>query len=307
MPAAPGTVRRMAPDDAPPLAGIVLRPMALDDVDDVIGVIDAADAALALQGGREPEIRTDAHQRSFRAGMERFVARDPHGAWVAVEAGRVVGMAEAIRRGPFWGLSMLFVHPEQQERGIGRRLLEAALRYGEDATVRMIMASPDPRALRRYALAGLALHPAVEATGAIDRSAIPAGLPGRSGGHDDLDLVASVDEGLRGSRAEDVAAMLDDEGRMEVVDGPSGRGYVVHRRGHVLLLGATDEATASLLLWRFLAEAGERTDLWCLTAQQGWAVRVALAARLSVAPTGPLFIGGMAAPPGPWIPSGWYF
>jgi hypothetical protein len=36
-------------------------------------------------------------------------------------------------------------------------------------------------------------------------------------------------------------------------------------------------------------------------------VRVALDARLSLVPAGPLFVSGMALPLGPWIPSGWYF
>lgn len=281
--------------------------MTLGDVDAVMAVVRAADAALEEQAGREPEITTEAQQRAFRAGMERFVQRDAAGAWVAVEGDRVVGMAEAVRRGSFWGLSMLFVDPDRQGTGIGRRLVDATLTYADGAAVRMIMTSTDPRALRRYALAGLAIHPAVEASGAIDRSAIPTGLRGRPGGVDDLDLVEAVDAGLRGSRAEDVAFLLEGDGRMEVVDGPDGRGYVVHRGGRVLLLGATDEPTAEVLLWRFLAQAGERAELWCLTAQQGWAVRVALAARLSVVPSGPLFVDGMPAPPGPWIPSGWYF
>lgn len=44
-----------------------------------------------------------------------------------------------------------------------------------------------------------------------------------------------------------------------------------------------------------------------MTARQNWAVKVALAAGLQVAPTGPLFIAGREHPPGPWLPSGWYF
>ena len=295
----------MTDEDA---AAPALRPMTVEDVDAVIRVVDAADAARDREAGRDPEVRTPEQQRALRRGMARFPTRDPGGAFVAVaDDGQVVGVAQSVRRGAFWGLAMLFVHPDHQTRGVGRALIDAALGYADGADVRMIMTSTDPRALRRYSRAGLAIHPAVEATGAIDRTAIPTDLPGREGGLDDLDLVADVDAGLRGSRAEDVAFVLEGDGRMHVVDGAGGRGFVVFLGQRLVMLGATDVATAAQLYWRFLAEAGERAETWCLTAQQDWAVRVALDARLSVVGSGPLFVSGMPAPPGPWLPSGWYF
>lgn len=281
--------------------------MRLADVDAVARVVEDADEQAERRAGREPEERTEHQRARFAAGMERFVERDPGGAWVAVEGDEVVGMAEAIRRDGFWGLSMLFVAPGHQSRGLGRRLLDATLTYAEGARVRMIMTSTDPRALRRYSLAGLTLHPAVEAEGAVDRSAIPPGLPGRTGDAGDLDLVDEVDASLRGSRAEDVEFMLRRDTVMEVVDGPRGRGYALHRDNRLALLGATDEETASLLLWRVLAAAEGKAAVWCITAGQDWAVKVALAGRLKVVASGPLFVDGMDAPPRPWLPSGWYF
>lgn len=284
-----------------------VRRMAAADVDAVTGVVEAADEAADRAAGRTPEPRTPQRRAYFRAGMQRFVDRDPAGAWVAVDGGTVTGMAEAIRRESFWGLAMLFVHPDAQGQGVGRALLDAALQYAEGATVRMILTSDDPRALRRYSRAGLAIHPAVEAEGSIDRTAIPTGLPGRDGDAGDLDLVAAVDTGLRGSRAEDVEYLLRAGTALEVVDTASGRGYAVHRDHHLVMLGATDDATAELLLWRVLAQSGDRLEIWGLTAAQDWAVRVALAARLTVRGAGPLFLSGRPHPPGPWLPSGWYF
>ncbi|MGF1661347.1 MAG: GNAT family N-acetyltransferase [Kineosporiaceae bacterium] len=286
---------------------IDVQPMTLDDIDAVAGVVEAADAADERSRGREPETPSEAERAFMRLATTRFVGRDACGSWVAAEAGTVVGMAEAVRRDDFWGLAMLFVHPSAQSRGIGRRLLDAALTYAEDAAVRMILTSLDPRALRRYSGAGLAIHPAVEAEGTVDRSTLPADLPGRPGTASDLDLVAEVDAGLRASRAEDVEFLLSAGARMWVADRGTGRGYAVSRGGRLSMLGATDEATASGLLWRFLAETEGKASVWHLTAQQDWAVRVALTARLPVAPTGPLFVSGMPLPPGPWIPSGWYF
>jgi hypothetical protein len=155
-------------------------------------------------------------------------------------------------------------------------------------------------------MAGLDIHPTVEARGIIDPRAIPDDLDGRSGDASDLDLVASVDARLRRSRAIDVEYLLSVGARMQIIDRGAARGYVVDRDGRLVMLGATDDATAAVLLWRFLAEAGE-TEIWGLTARQNWAVKVALAARLEVAAAGALFLGGREHPPGSWLPSGWYF
>ncbi len=284
-----------------------IRRMTLGDVVGVSAVVEAAGEQLDRRAGHEPQPRTEEQREYFLGGLRRFVERDPEGAWVAADGARVVGMAAAIRRASFWGLSMLFVDPARQSQGVGHQLLDAALASASGAEVRMILSSSDPRALRRYSRAGLAIHPTVEARATIDRTAIPAGLSGRLGDAGDLDLVASVDAGLRGSRAEDVEYLLGAGSMMQVIDRGGARGYVVHRGKRLLMLGATDDATACVLLWRFLAEAGAEAEIWGLTAQQNWAVQVALAARLEVVSFGGLFLSGREHPPGPWLPSGWYF
>lgn len=286
---------------------IDVRPMTLGDVVGVARVVEAGGQQLERRAGREPRPRSDVQREYFLSGLRRFVERDPDGAWVAEDDGGVVGMVAAVRRGSFWGLSMLFVHPDWQSRGLGRRLLDAGLKCAAGAEVRMILSSADPRALRRYSLAGLNIHPTVEAIGTIDPTAIPDDLPGRSGDAGDLDLVASVDAGLRGSRAEDVEYLLGAGGTMQVIDRRDGRGYVVHRDRRLVMLGASDDVTASALLWRFLAQAGGEVEIWGLTARQNWAVKVALAARLEVAAAGALFLAGQESPPAAWLPSGWYF
>jgi GNAT superfamily N-acetyltransferase len=285
-----------------------LRPMALDDVEAVIGVVEAADAAEAETGqvpSRTPP--SDAQLETRRVGHARFVERDGPGAWVAVSDGRVVGVAESIRREGFWGLSMLFVQPEFQSQGVGAQLLEAALGYAAGATQRMIQSSSDPRAMRRYFLAGLAMHPTAEMGGQPDHRAIPRSLPGRSGDDRDLDLVAEVETRLGRSRAEDVAFGLSAQAcRIDVVDGDPGRGWVLWRPDRLVMLGATDEQTAAVLLWRFLAGSEGEVLVNGLTAAQQWAFDVLHQARFTAKIRGSLFVDGMAVP-GPWIPSGWYF
>jgi hypothetical protein len=242
-----------------------------------------------------------------RVGHSRFVQRDGPGAWVAVSEGRVVGVAESVRRECFWGLSMLFVHPEFQSRGVGGRLLSAAMGYAAGTTQRMIQSSPDPRAMRRYYLAGLAMHPTAEMGGQPDRRAIPPSLPGRDGDEGDLELVAEVETQLGRSRAEDVAFRLRVKPcRLDVVDGDNGRGWVLWHPGRLAMLGATDEHTAAVLLWRFLADSEGEILVHGLTAAQQWAFDVLHQARLTAQIRGSLFIDGMTVPV-PWIASGWFF
>ncbi len=285
-----------------------LRPMAFNDVEAVMGVVDAADAVQAEASQLPPRTPpNDAELEARREGHARFVQRDGPGAWVAVSDGRVVGVAESVRRGTFWGLSMLFVHPEFQSQGLGGRLLEAAGGYAAGATQRMIESSSDPRAMRRYFLAGLAMHPAAEMRGQPDRRTLPRSLPGRSGDERDLELVAQVEAQLGRSRTEDVAFRLTDgRCRIDVVDSDAGRGWLLWQPDRLVMMGATDDQTAAVLLWRFLAGSEGEIVVHGLTAAQQWAFDVLHQARLTAQIRGSLFVDGMAVPV-PWIPSGWYF
>lgn len=286
-----------------------IRPMTADDVEGVADAVRAADEDADRRAGRDIEPKSDESRQRFLAGMHRFVELDPDGAWVAEDDQGIVGMAEAVRRGDFWGLSMLFVHPRGQSQGIGRQLLDKTLDYAAGARVRMIMASDDPRALRRYSRAGLRIHPAVEASGPVDRSKIPVDLPGRDGTADDLDLVAAVEASQYRDRTDDVAATLKlGGGFLDVVDlGEGRRGFGLQREGRIGMIGATDTDTAGLVLWRLLTKAEKKAEMWCLTSAQDWAVKVALEAGLAIKPGGALFTSGLDPLPEPWRPSGWYF
>jgi predicted N-acetyltransferase YhbS len=123
--------------------------MTFDDVIGAATVVKAAGEQVERRAGREPRSRTDEQRENFLKGLRRFVELDPDGAWVAADGDSVVGIVAAIRRDSFWGLSLLFVDPERQNRGLGRALLDMGLAYSAGAEVRMILSSPDPRALRR--------------------------------------------------------------------------------------------------------------------------------------------------------------
>ncbi len=107
---------------------------------------------------------------------------DPEGFLVATRPARgdagVVGFASAIRRAGVWFLGMLFVHPDEQARGVGRALLHAVLPEPGDDIVRATCtdaAQPISNAL--YARLGVVPRvPVLELVGRPDR-AHPPPLP----------------------------------------------------------------------------------------------------------------------------------
>jgi GNAT superfamily N-acetyltransferase len=141
--------------DAPVSGEPHIRKVRPDDLEEVWRVHVAASNDLLVRRGRPAARPADAPVASdARAGL----ASDPDGYFCAVEEGRISGMVSALVRGRVWYLSMLFVLPGDQGRGLGRALLEPALAYGEarGAEVRFTWATLDPRAQARYVMAGMA-------------------------------------------------------------------------------------------------------------------------------------------------------
>jgi GNAT superfamily N-acetyltransferase len=279
---------------------VTVRPMRADDVD---ACREVADAALGVPPTPESE---EERTSRVRSRIAHLVATDPGGAWVAEAGGDVVGLSLALLREGVWGLSLFAVAPHLQGGGIGKRLLDRALAYGEDPRGGIILSSEDPKAMRRYARAGFSLRPTVAAAGIVDRSVLPAGLPVREAAEDGFDLAAEVDREIRGAaHGVDLAEMLRHTFRLHVVD---GRGYVVQRQGRPVLLAARDEDAARALLWAALAESapGSTVDVDFIAAGQDWAIDVLLTAGLALSPNGSLFVRGELGPLAPYIPNGAY-
>jgi GNAT superfamily N-acetyltransferase len=92
--------------------------------------------------------------------------------WVAVDEtdGSMVGYARSVERGGMIELSELFVRPDRQSAGLGRRLIEKAFPAGR-GDVRVIIATSDVRALARYYRAGTVVRfPIASMTGAPQRT-----------------------------------------------------------------------------------------------------------------------------------------
>jgi GNAT superfamily N-acetyltransferase len=288
----------------------IVRLMTADDVVAASTAQANAFAALDRAEGLDPPEPTDAYWTRLRTRHHHFLTHDPGGAWVAQDEGRIVGIALALRRESLWGLSLLAVDPQAQSAGVGRRLLDASLSYADGCERAVILSSQDPRAMRSYATSGFDLFPQVEARGAPDRTAIPAGSRRvRTGKVEDAVLADSVDRDVRGAPRGPDHVRLATDMPMFVVDDSEGRGYAYLRDdGIVMALAATDDVSATALLWACMgavADAGVPISIDHMTAEQQWAIRACYQARLVVAPSGPVFWRG-ATPPRPYLPNGAY-
>lgn len=275
--------------------------MRPEDVDGAFGV---GRAALFSAGELESEEALRARQID-RIG--HLLETDPGGSWVAEHDGAIAGVAQALVRGPVWGFSLFAVAAEVQGRGVGRRLLEAALTHGGDAVRGWIVLSTElPAAMRRYARAGLDLHPAVAARGIADRSRMP-GVAARvqDAGEAGLALADELGRRVRGAgHARDLPVFLRNGFRLLTFD---DRAFaVLAPTGVVSLLAARDPEAAQAVLWGAFAAAppGATVGVDFLTAAQQWAFPVVLDAGLALSPDGPVFLRGDVGPFAPYVPSG---
>jgi GNAT superfamily N-acetyltransferase len=288
----------------------VVRPMTAEDAHAVERLTDETFLDLMVRthrpGWPDPGGRSDAESREWRARARHLAATDPRGCWVAEDDGGVLGAALSMKRDLTWLLAVYAVRPVLQGRGVGRPLLDAALAHGAGCLRGMIASSEDPRAVRRYRLAGFTLHPTMFLRGLVRRDVLPVVDRVRDGSAGDIDLMDSVDRQVR-----DAAHGVDHEvltrvHRLVVADRTTGSGYAyVAHDGGPYLLAATNRRTATELLWETLAASSPDTPAVVphVTAANEWAVDVGMACRLELWTNGYLALRGMR-PPVPYLHSG---
>ena len=286
------------------VASVEIRPMGTGDVSQVVETWLAAAAELRLRL-RHPATETTAVDRARIAGrIEHLLGTDPAGSWVAVDHDhRVVGLAQSFVRQSYWVLSLLAVDPRLQTSGVGRALLDRAMAHGAGCRG-TIQVSMDPRAVRLYTTAGFELHPSMIAWGTLrpDRPGAPGTV--RVGDAGDLDLVDDIDRAVRGApRSADLRQLVEHDGATLLLDGHQA--YAVVKPDRMITMAGRDESSASGILAAALALSPPgHFEMGWLTAPQQWAIRGALAAGLSLHPSGPVMVRGMVGPPTPYLPSG---
>lgn len=160
--------------------GLVLRAARVDELPACADVWRAGLDGYGPLVGRPPMIAAPGPLVALLAHLR---GTDPGRFLVAVRAEadgaeRVVAFVSASRRDHVWFLGMLFVHPEEQARGLGRALLEAVLPAGDaPATLATCTDAAQPISNALYAQYGIVPRvPVLELVGRPDRAG-PAALP----------------------------------------------------------------------------------------------------------------------------------
>lgn len=290
---------------------VVVRPMRPEDVPVAEHLSDVAflelDRATYRRDQPDPQPRAAVHRAGWVERTRHFLDTDPGGCWVADDAdGSMAGFATSIRREGTWILATYAVRPGLQGRGIGKQVLDRALEHSRGCLQGMLSASDDPRAVRRYLLAGFTMHPQMSLGGTVDRTAIPPGTGSRvrEGTAADTELMDSLDRRARGAGHGPDHPLLQRLFRSIVSDTTAGSGYAyLSPAGAVVLLAASNRRTAEKLLWAAVADAPAEQTIAHVTAANDWAVDVGTAARLDLRTQGYLALRGLQ-PPTPYLHNG---
>lgn len=168
---------------------------------------------------------------------------------VALSGGRVVGTAMATIFGPVGMMNMIIVGEDMRGRGLGRRLMEAAMALAEPQEWRLVATEAGLPLYRKLGF--------VEQDRVLQHQGILAELPAPEGvewaSEADLDAIAAIDRAATGTDRTALIAALAQAGRIAVLHGAGGIvGYAALRpfgRGEVagpVIAGDADQASALL-------------------------------------------------------------
>jgi len=226
-------VDRVAGDKREKCAALDLRPGTPGDALEAAQVLSLSLAQLAAAQGRP---NTPSPPEQSAPVLEHLAAVRPAGFWVALDGDRMAGFVCSSLRSGVWYLSGLFILPEYQGAGLGRRLVERSRSASlGDAAARVhavISSGGNPVSNRLYAGQGMYPWLPVMYLEARPPLRLPA-LPPWDG-----QPVALTPELLREVRAIDEAVTgidrtLDHEWMLR-----SGRrGWVFRRRGRAVAYG----------------------------------------------------------------------
>jgi GNAT superfamily N-acetyltransferase len=137
--------------------------IAVATVEDVLQLAHLRWELYAEQEGTHAE-PLDAYRERFADFAGRALASEDWRAWVAREAGRLVGAmwlhtvhrvpVPGKRAGPIGYLTNVYVSPEHRDRGLGARMLELVIGWCRDEGHSLVIVWPTERSRPLYARAG---------------------------------------------------------------------------------------------------------------------------------------------------------
>jgi GNAT superfamily N-acetyltransferase len=280
---------------------IVVRPVRADDAERLGRICHDAFASIS----DEHNFPRDFPNPAIPTGLLASLIANPgfHGV-VAEDGGRLLGSNFLDERGPVFGLGPITVDPAAQNEGVGRRLMEAALKRTQDRGapgVRLLQAGYHRRSLSLYAKLGFGVRePLACMTGPAIGARIE-GCAGRPATADDLAPCASLCRRIHGHDRLGELEQAVQAGTARVVErGGRITGYAsqIGYFGHAVGLTA-DDVKALIVASGEVAPPGvliptRSADLfaWCL--DQGLRV---------TQPMTLMTLGLYNEPMGAWLPS----
>lgn len=284
----PPTVRR--PRDLPD--GVVLRRAVPDDLPACETVYRAGlNSYLGPLGFPE----TPAENPALRRLHEHTMTTDPERFWLATRGDQVLAFGSATVRPPVWFLSMLFVDPGVQARGLGRALLQRLLPQSPDVPI-LATATDSAQPISNGLYASLGIVPRLPLLNLVGRPRsdhglppLPRGIQGEPmrGQASDAAEIAAFDRSVIGFEHPQEGAFLDRDGRMgfafrDAQGSLQGYGYA-SEAGRIGPLAVADPALLAPALAYLLTAVQPRgaSSVW-LPGSATDAVVVALRAGLRI-------------------------
>ena len=231
--------------------------MREDDLPACVEIFTEAWNDLHLRHGYEDEVSDDDSWLLQPLGY--FLRTDPSGSLIAETEGHPVAFGSSVTRDRFWCLSFLFVRPEAQGQGVGRRLLEELIPRNNDMVCTAEVEGFQSVATALYAQTGMspcAVRYFLTGPGRTDQEAVQQHRFTRVAlSTDDLPDVNHLDAQLLGfTRAEDHRWWLSAMSGHAFRHDGALVGYAYVDDGWIAPALAVDEATVGAMIANLVAD-----------------------------------------------------
>lgn len=172
-------------------------------------------------------------QHSWKESLQRYLALQPGGAFVAKDDGTIAGFGGAMNYGPFAYIGLMAVHPGLQKRGIGQLILEHLLTWLDARGCATVLLDATPVGAPLYERCGFTEHDRTLVLQQDHRIVLPRHLPAgvSSVSEKDFPGLVTFDAPCFGAERGTLLASYraDDPGRVLVIREANGQigGYLI--------------------------------------------------------------------------------